>query len=70
MKKPDIADNRCADDSTSTTTNNPKTYCAFICPTIYKPICALDSDTEKKTFSNRCSLHSYNCNSPDSGKEL
>lgn len=37
------------------------TSCTTFCPANYQPICAMNSNGEKKTFSNECQLNSENC---------
>lgn len=35
--------------------------CPTICPANYQPICATNSNGERKTFSNECQLNTENC---------
>lgn len=35
--------------------------CPTICPANYQPICAMNSNGERKTFSNECQLNTENC---------
>lgn len=35
--------------------------CPTICPANYQPICAMNSNDERKTFSNECQLQIENC---------
>ncbi|GJQ82909.1 hypothetical protein Trydic_g5912 [Trypoxylus dichotomus] len=51
--------------------NAPTTYaCDTMCPLLYDPLCAEDSNGDRKTFDSPCQFNIENCHFPQKGLKM